>query len=183
MENELIVKVCEVTEQTYNFNEYIYRLVKCKAAVDDAFDTLIPIEEEIAVDNIIKVSKCKIVRIDYDLDYTRIAIRIDQFEICDEGTELSKYFNVPFIGMIKKRPDAKVTQYGPDKTKFIRILLQMRDADKKTFVIPLLGFSNNATALDKYSAFEIITGVATLKHKKNSPKYDLALYSVDKYVK
>lgn len=183
MNEELIVKVCEVTDNIYDFNAYMYRLVTCKAATDEPFDVLVPIENEITVGMIIKVEKCKIVRIDYDLEYTRIAVRIDQFSVCTEDTTISKYFNVPFIGMVQRRPDSKVTKYGPDKIKFIRILLQMRDADKKTFVVPLLGFNNKAKALDSYGAYEIITGTATLKHKKDSPKYELALHTVEKYEK
>lgn len=183
MENALIVRVCEVTDRMYDFNSYIYRMITCCAETDTPFDTLIPVEDNVSVGDIISVDKCKLVRIDYEAKHVITAVRVDKFEIMDKDTELSKYFNIPFLGMVKKQPESKVIEYGPDKTKFLKVRLQMRDADKKTFVVQLLGFDDKALLLDSFDRFKIITGVATLKHCRNREGHELALISAELYNK
>lgn len=183
MEEVLIVRVCDVTDKVYNFNEYIYRLVTCEAGTDTPFDTLIPIENNVSSGDVISVTKCKLVRIDYEDKNIITAVRIDRFEVVDSSTELSRYFNIPFLGLIKRQPESKVIEYGPDKIKFLKVRLQMRDADKKTFVVQLLGFDDKAQLLDSFGRFKIITGVATLKHRRNKPGHELALISAEEYKK
>lgn len=177
----LNVQVCEVTETVCNFNDYMYRLVKCKAEIDEPFDTLIPIEAGVTVGNIVSIEKCKLVRIDYDKDYIATAVRVDKLEICEEGTKVSKYFNIPFIGLINRYPDSKVTVYGPDKTKFFKVRLQMRDMNKKPFTVYLLGFNGKATLLSSFKDKEIILGIATLKHCNKKSGYELALVDATEY--
>ena len=96
MEEVLIVRVCDVTDRVYNFNEYIYRLVTCEAGTDTPFDTLIPIENNVSSGDVISVEKCKLERIDYNDKKIITAVRIDRFEVVDSYTELSRYFNIPF---------------------------------------------------------------------------------------
>lgn len=178
----LNVQVCEVTEMVYNFNDYMYRLVKCKAETDEPFDTLIPVEAGVTVNDIICIEKCKLVRIDYDKEYIATAVRVDKLEICDADAEVSKYFNIPFIGLVKRHADSKVTVYGPDKTKFFKVKLQMRDLNKKPFVMHLLGFNGKATLLSSFNKDkEIIMGIATLKHCNKKPGYELALVNATEY--
>lgn len=183
MSEELYVKVCDITDIVYDFNNYKYRLVTCAAKTDDPFDTLIPIEQEIVPGGVINIEKCRLVRIDYDADYTRVALRVDKLTLCPDSQPISRYFNIPFIGMIKKQSEAHPMTYGPDKTKFFRVQLQMRDPDKKTFIVYLLGFNNKATLLDEFEKFDIITGYATLKHKNGSERYELALCEAELYQK
>ena len=181
MDENLIVKENEILESTYDFNGYLYRIIKCSAATDDPFDMLVSIEETPEVGNIISVSKCKIVRIDYDLDYVRIAVRIDKFEVVDADTQLSKYFTIPFIGMVLKNEDSQPKVYGPDKINFIKVKLQMRDADKQVFSIFLLGFNEQADYLDSIENKQIILGTGTLKHKNGCERYELALVTGESY--
>lgn len=178
----LVVQVYEVTEKVYNFNEYMYRLVKCKAETDEPFDTLIPIETGVSVGDVISIEKCKLVRIDYEEKHIATAVRVDKMESCEEGTKLSKYFNIPFIGLIKRHADSKVTVYGPDKMKFFKVKLQMRDLNRKPFTVTLLGFNGKATLLNSFDKDkEIIMGIATLKHRSNNLGYELALVNATEY--
>lgn len=181
MENVLYIKVCEVTDQIYDFNDFKYRLVTCCARTDAPFDTLVPIEINLKTDDVIYVDKCKIVRIDYEADYTRVAVRLDKIEICEPDHEISRYFNIPFVGMVKRRPEMHPKTYGPDKTKFYRVQLQMRDAERKPFIINLLGYNNKAVLLDSFNSFSVIVGIATLKHKNGCERYELALCEAESY--
>ena len=177
--SDLYVKVAHITEEMLDFNGYLYRLVGCQARIDEPFDTLIPAEVNVSEGDIIHTSKCKIVRIDPDADYDRIAIRMDQCDVCAPDQELSKYYDVPYVGMVKKNEDAHPITYGPDKTKFFKIPIQLKDPDKKTFIVSLLAFGNNTAILDSYPRFTIITGIATLKHKKGSERYELAMKTAE----
>lgn len=183
MDETLIVRVCDVTDRIYNFNEYMYRIVTCEVETDTPFDTLIPIDINVVSGDIISIEKCKLVRIDYESNDIITAVRIDKLEVVPADTSISKYFNIPFIGMVKRQADMHPTTYGPDKTKFFKVQLQMRDADKKTFIVYLLGFDGKATLLDSFDRFKIITGVATLKHRRGKPGHELALVSAEEYKK
>ena len=96
MENELILRVCEITDRIYNFNSYVYRIVKCTARTDEPFETLILADEYVSVGDVILVEKCKLVRIDYDSKNVITIVRIDKLQVLDSDTELSKHFNIHF---------------------------------------------------------------------------------------
>lgn len=183
MDEVLIVRVCDITDVLYDFNGYMYRLVTCEAENDGVFSTLLPVENPVSAGDVISVEKCKLVRIDYEAKNIVTAVRIDRFEIKDADTNVSPYFNIPFLGLIKRHPESKVFEFGPDKIKFLKVRLQMRDPDRKPFVIPLLGFEDKAKLLDSFGRFKIIKGLATLKHCKNSTGYELVLISATEYKK
>lgn len=183
MEYELILRVCEVTDRIYDFNSYIYRLVTCKAETDDPCDTLIPIDINVSEGDVISVKKCKLVRIEYDSKHIITAVRIDKLEAMERDTEISQYFNIPFLGLIKRYHGDDLTLYGPDKISFLKVGLRMRDADKNPFTVKLLGFDDKAELLDSFDRFTIISGIATLKRCRRKNGHELVLVSAKPYKK
>lgn len=183
MEYELILRVCEVTDRIYDFNSYIYRLVTCKAETDEPCDTLIPIDVNVSQDDVVSVKKCKLVRIEYDNKHIITAVRIDKLEVMDKGTEISQYFNIPFLGLIKRYHGEDLTLYGPDKISFLKVGLRMRDSDKNPFTVKLLGFDDKAELLDSFDRFTIISGIATLKRCRRKKGHELVLVSAKPYKK
>lgn len=180
MNEVLCVKVCEITGENIDFNGYLYKLITCAAKTDSPFDVLVPVETQLNVDDVITITKCKLVKLDCE-EYVRTAVRVDELQVADGTAEVSKYFNIPFIGKIKKQADAKVQKYGPDATKFIKMPLQMKDSGKGNFIVYLLGFDQKADLLNEFERFDIIYGTATLKHKNGKMTYELAVIDAQKY--
>ncbi len=183
MKVELYIKVDSVEADTHSFNGYEYRAAKAHVQVNDhdKFNVLFPVESVPEVGDVISILQCKLVRINYESETVDVAIRVDKHEKCPEGTRVSKHMTIPIIGMIIRSSNAKLTLYGPDKIKFLMVSLQMKDADKKPFMLPIIGFNSKADLLNTFKNTQIITGFVTLKHKKQGTGYELALVSAEPY--
>lgn len=182
MKNELYIKVDSIKAETCSFNGYEYRFAKAhvRANEDEKFNVLFPVDAVPAAGQVIEVLTCKLVRVNYDAEVIDVAVRIDKYEE-RKGTQESKHLTIPIIGMIIRSSNAKLTLYGPDKVKFLMVSLQMKDADKKPFMLPIIGFNSKAVALDAFKNTQIITGFVTLKHKKQGAGYELALVAAEPY--
>lgn len=182
----LYIKVDSIEANTCSFNGYEYRFAKAHVKVneEETFNVLFPVETVPEAGQIISVQTCKLVRVNYNAEAIDVAVRIDKYEVCDEKDEdvkISKHLTIPIIGMIIRSSNAKLTLYGPDKVKFLMVSLQMKDADKKPFMLPIIGFNNKADLLNTFKNTQIITGFVTLKHKKQGAGYELALVSAEPY--
>ena len=189
---DLYIKVNAITDRIIDFNGYLYKMLKCSAKLDaEPFDTLVPVEVEVKEGDVLGVVRCKIVHIDHELDYVRIAIRVDKCEVYDETHEVSKYYNIPFIGKIKTHSRNKPKNYGPDNQDFYMVPIQLQeptntddedDSKKsKSFVIMLLSFGSKTKLLQSFANHTIIRGTATLKHKPDTDRYQLALLTAEPY--
>lgn len=183
MKIELYIKVDSIEANTCSFNGYEYRFAKAHVQVNDQekFNVLFPVESIPAEGTVINVVNCKLVRVNYGAEAVDVAVRIDKYEECSADTKVSKHLTIPIIGMIIRSSNAKLTLYGPDKIKFLMVSLQMKDADKKPYMLPIIGFNNKADLLNGFKNTQIITGFVTLKHKKQGAGYELALVSAEPY--
>lgn len=183
MKNELYIKVDSIEADTCSFNGYEYRFAKVHVKVNEQeqFNVLFPVDDVPQEGKIISIVNCKLVRVNYDAEAVDVAVRIDKYEECADDVKMSKHFTIPIIGMIIRSNNAKLTLYGPDKVKFLMVSLQMKDADKKPFMLPIIGFNNKAELLNTFVNTQIITGFVTLKHKKQGVGYELALVSAEPY--
>ena len=183
MNIELYIKVDSIEAETREFNGYQYRHAKASVSGNESerFDILFPVETVPAAGKVIKVVNCKLVRINYESETIDVAVRVDKYEEAEDGVKASKHLTIPIIGMIIRSSNAKITLYGPDKVKFLMVSLQMKDADKRPFMLPIIGFNNKAVLLDTFKNTQIVTGFVTLKHKKQGAGYELALVSAELY--
>lgn len=186
----LYVRVDEVTQKIVDFNGFLYKMLSCSAENDDPFDTLVSVEVsgDVEVGDVLCIENCKIVHIDPDLYYTRIAIRADKVSKCEKTQPISKYYNIPFIGRIKTNERNKPKEFGPDRKKFYTVPIHLQETittnenpDKKTFSIMLMSFGSKTKLLQEFPNHSIIRGTATLKHKPKTKKYSLALISAELY--
>lgn len=183
MKIELYIQVDSIEADTCSFNGYEYRFAKAsvQSGEQETFNVLFPIDSVPADGKVINVINCKLVRVNYGAEAIEVALRIDKYTECEEGTKVSKHLTIPIIGMVIRSNNAKLTLYGPDKIKFLMVSLQMKDADKKPFMLPIIGFNNKAELLDTFKNTQIITGFVTLKHKRQGAGYELALVSAEPY--
>lgn len=183
MKIELYIKVDSIEADTCSFNGYEYRFAKAHVQSNgqEKFNVLFPVDTVPKEGQIISVVNCKLVRVNYDAPAVDVAVRIDKYEECDDDTTVSKHLTIPMIGMIIRSSNAKITLYGPDSVKFLMVSLQMKDAFKKPFMLPIIGFNNKAELLDTFKNTQIVTGFVTLKHKKQGAGYELALVSAEPY--
>lgn len=179
--SNLVVKVLEHTENTYNFNAYSYVGVKVQVSYEGGVDylALFPIEYVPEIGSTVLVEKCKLVRINYEADYIDVAPRIDKWEYTD--LPVSKYLTLPIVGMLIKSANAQIQFKGPDRTKILVVTLQMRDSFQKPFSLPLIGFGAKADAVMGFDNADILTGQFTLKYRKGTEGYELAVVEVAKY--
>lgn len=183
MKNELYIKVDSIKADTCTFNGYVYRFAEAhvKTNEDERFNILFPIDTVPEEGKIISVINCKLVRVNYEAEAVDVAVRIDKYEECAVDTKISKHLTIPIIGMIIRSSNAKMTTYGPDSVKFLMVSLQMKDNEKKPFMLPIIGFNAKADLLNTFKNTQIITGFVTLKHKKQGAGYELALVSAEPY--
>lgn len=183
MKIELYIQVDSIEADTCSFNGYEYRFAKVHVQVNEQekFNVLFPVDDVPAENSVIHIINCKLVRVNYKAEAIDVAVRIDKYEECGEDARPSKHLTIPIIGMIIRSSNAKLTLYGPDKIKFLMVSLQMKDADKKPFMLPIIGFNNKADLLNGFKNTQIITGFVTLKHKKQGEGYELALVSAEPY--
>lgn len=183
MNNELYIKIDSIEANTCLFNTYTYRFVKGHVGLNEKekFEFLFNVDDLPPEGCVVRPLACKLVRVNYDSEIVEVAIRIDRYEIHEPDTKISKHLTVPIIGMIIRSAKAKLTLYGPDKVKFLMLSIQMKDADKKPYMLPIIGFNNKAVLLDSFVNTQIITGFVSLKHKKQGTGYELALVAAEPY--
>lgn len=183
MKIELYIQVDSIGADTCSFNGYEYRSAKVHVNTNEQeqFNVLFPVDTVPVAGDVIRVVSCKLIRINYDAEAVDVAVRIDKYEECDEDAKVSKHLTIPIIGMIIRSANSKITVYGPDKVKFLMVSLQMKDSDKKPFMLPIIGFNSKAELLDSFNNTQIITGNVTLKHKKQGAGYELAVVTAEPY--
>ena len=178
--SDLVVRVLGCTEDTYNFNTYSYVGVKVTVGNGETeYLTLFPIEYIPEDNSTILVEKCKLVRINYDKSYIDVAPRIDKWEYTD--LPVSRYLTLPIVGMLIKSANAQVQYKGPDRTKILVVTLQMRDSFQKAFSLPLIGFGTKADIIMGLNNADILTGEFTLKYRKGTDGFELAVVDAQKY--
>lgn len=179
--SDLVVTVIEHTESTYVFNTYSYLGIKVRVSHNNGVDylALFPIEQIPELGTNILIEKCKLVRINYEKDYIDVVPRIDKWEYSD--SPVSKYLTLPIVGMLIKSANAQIQFKGPDRTKILVVTLQMRDAFQKPFSLPLIGFGAKADALFNFNNADILQGEFTLKYRKGTDGFELAVVEAQKY--
>ena len=178
---ELKLRVCETGLDVVDINGFKYNLIKVDTKVVKGFKVLIPIFDQVEVDDVIKTEKYQVTRLGENAEPIDLVIRIDKFEIIGTGDkDISEYLNVRVKGMITGSEKCYLKTVGPDRKAFYMCTIKLLDEYRETFGILLVAFNNSAKKLSTIPFASSVTAEVSIRPKLKQPGYEMAVVKIDR---
>lgn len=172
---ELKARIIEANIDIVDINGFKYHLHKIEVSTLKGFKVLIPIFDDVVVDDCIITTDWELTRFG-NSDPVDLCLVVNAFKI-DTSADftLSKFIITEVYGMYLASEKCYIRAIGPTEKPFYMATLKLRDFHMESFSTVLVAFGNQAKKLYAVKKTSVLKCIVTVKERKNNTGYELAV--------
>lgn len=159
----------------YKYNKHIMCVQKLKRIT-----CLMPVYMDIYPGDCFETTKWVLTCLEPNKKPIDVVIRIDEFTQCSpEGFEMSEYLNARVVGLFCTSSKCVLKEISVDKVPFFNATLKVKNAEKESFDLYVLGFWKIAKQMSTIKGGSVLECMVTVKRRQNGDGWEFPILSIN----